>query len=186
MHSRNYPRASTEIGVTVRLNGVESGDGVSINLSAGGVAVATSATAEIGDRAEVGFAGGAALEGAVVRVFDGGFAMSFDLKDCARDRLGMVVDQMIVADSDATRLLLDRRAYARIPCPRFETTIRVANRDITCWVNDISLGGASVITAERLRIGDEVGLGVASGRVVSRRGGTYGVEFDGAAADGWG
>ncbi|MEO1013950.1 MAG: PilZ domain-containing protein [Pseudomonadota bacterium] len=182
---RADPRAAAKISVMIKLNGVDAGRGVSLNLSAGGVAIASPAFAEVGDVAQLAFAGGAVLEGAVVRIFRGGFAVSFQLHEGARARLRAAIDAMITEEARPKELLLDRRASPRTPCPRIETLMRCGGREIRCWVDDISLTGASVITPERLSIGERVTLGVASGRIVARRGGTYGVEFERSAMEGW-
>ena len=181
MDVRAYPRVETQIGVRFLLNG-EPGEGVSPNISAGGIAVASDAEVAVGDSAIIHLNGSARLEGTVVRVFDGGFAVEFAMNDAKRDRMMAAVDALEVLDAPARELHLDRRISERVGVSNLETVCTTARGDVKCKLIDVSVYGVAFETNAPLRVGDRVRLGRSFGRVVRKDGAVYGVDLESAQA----
>ena len=178
MDSRSFPRLKTLIGVRFLVNGDQAADGVSINLSAGGVAIATDFDAQVGDEIIAHFAGGARCSGKVLRKFSGGFAMTLDISDPRRERLLNALEPLFSQDGIASVLQLDRRIAERVDARDVEARCVTERGPVSCRIIDISLTGAAIKTNGYIRMDSNVLLGQTKGKVVRKHDDIYGIEFE--------
>lgn len=104
------------------------------------------------------------LEGKILRVFNGGFAMSVNATPYKRDKLAAKITW--IANRHELNLPEDRRHDRIVPTTR-HTEIKLEDgRYYTCRIIDLSLSGAAIEMEVRPAIGTLVWLGKLRGRVV--------------------
>ncbi len=180
METRVHPRVKTKIGVRFLVNGEVEGEGVSINLSAGGLAILTEIPVEIGDKVVVYPAGGARFEGKVARLLSGGFAVALEVCKEKEARIRDAVDALFAREEVATEIKIDQRRSMRINCSNVDAVTYVDGKEVPGKIKDLSLTGLSFQTPFSLLIGQRVTIGQTHGVVVRKEGDRYGVAFDGS------
>ena len=178
MLNRKYGRARTDIGAHFIVNGARAGTGVALNLSAGGLSVASDLAVNVNDEITIDLFGGARFQGKVVHLFDGGFGMSLEMTDRRRCDLSDAVNAFFERDLPPRELRMERRAQTRSPLFGAETTCQTAEGEIRCRVCDVTLEATRIETDARLQVGDRICVGRADGTIVRKSGSSYGVRFD--------
>ena len=117
------------------------------------------------------------IEGTVVRVTDGGFALHISASQHKREKLAAQITWLINR-SELEGIEARRPGHERIVSGEKATVLRTAdNREIEVRLQDISISGASLITSSRPPIGSEVGLGKLRALVVRHHSEGVGVQF---------
>lgn len=145
------------------------------DISVGGAAVLSPVVVTQGERIIAYFDQLGGLEGTVIRVFEGGFAIKFAITAHKREKLAAQLTWMLNKD-----LLdgIDQRRHERIPLPdRMSTLVLDNGLSLECALIDVSLSGASLQTEVRPHIGSEVTLGKLRCRVMRHHEKGIGVEF---------
>lgn len=134
------------------------------NFSVGGAAVMSPVEVEIGERIVAYFDEIGGVEGKVVRLFDGGFAMEIKATAHKRDKLAALLTWLVNRhDTDAG----DGRRHKRISVANKLSTMKLPDgNSISCTVLDVSLSGASIGTEARPPIGSDVLFGKMRCRVM--------------------
>jgi len=144
------------------------------DISCGGAAVTTPVTVEPGERIVAYFEQIGGLEGIVVRVFDGGFAMELSVTQHKREKLAAQLASLSSRNGTNTH---HQRRHPRYAADN-TTTLRL-DEDISIQVRvlDVSVSGASVETEARPMLGSEVVLGKLRAKVVRHHAEGLGLEF---------
>ncbi len=146
-----------------------------IDVSVGGAAVVSPVTVTEGERIVAYFDQLGGLEGHVARVFDGGFALKFQITAHKREKLAAQLTWMLNKDVSAG---LDQRRHERIAVADKTSTLQLdTGATLECAVIDVSLSGASLATDIRPAIGTEVTVGKLRGRVMRHHENGIGVQF---------
>ncbi len=135
-----------------------------IDMSPGGAAVMIPSVARIGERVIAYMDHVGRIEGRVVRLLDGGFAMSLAMSERKRDKLANQLTWL--ANRHILNLPEDRRHERFSPRNPFSKLVLVDGTEIKCRIIDVSPSGAAVHIDRRLEVGTPVILGVMRGRVV--------------------
>ncbi|WP_188410181.1 PilZ domain-containing protein [Agaricicola taiwanensis] len=146
-----------------------------VNISPGGLAMIAPVMGELGERVIVYLDHLGRIEGAIVRPFPNGFAMTITATARKRDKLAT---QLIwLANRHELNLPEDRR-HERV-APRNNRSILTLpdGSDHPCIVIDISLSGAAIQTSLKLPLGTAVVLGKTQARVVRHIENGLAVEF---------
>jgi len=115
------------------------------------------------------------LEGTVIRIFDGGFAMKFDITEHKREKLAAQITWLINKGDLGGH---EERRHERIALRDAASTLRIGDDvSVPCRVLDVSLSGASIGTKIRPEVGTEVMVGKLRARVVRKHDQGIGVEF---------
>ena len=133
------------------------------DMSVGGCAVMAPVAVEPNERIVAYFDHIGGLEGAVVRNFEGGFALHFQITHHRREKLAAQLTWLINRD-----LLtgIDERRHERIVPRNGSSSLVIGETAVPAQVLDVSISGASVATESRPPIGTEVMLGKLRARVV--------------------
>lgn len=148
-----------------------------IDVSAGGAAIrpVSPMTLTTGERVVAFFDHVGGIEGAVVRTFEGGFAMKLAATQHKREKLAATLTWL------ANRSELDgaeERRHERIAPKAGRQQLQLAEGiTIECQVLDISVSGASIGTPARPELGTEIMLGKLRARVVRHHAQGFGVQF---------
>jgi hypothetical protein len=135
-----------------------------VNMSAGGVALLAPIVCEAGERIIAYLDVIGRIEGIVVRLIDGGFAMKIIAGLHKREK---IVNQLTwVINRDRLGLSEGRRHERVVPKNPSSKLILPNGETFDCRVIDVSLSGASVGSIVRPPIGASVVLGRMRGRVV--------------------
>lgn len=146
-----------------------------IDISPGGVALTAPVTGAIGERVVVYLEHVGRIEGLIVRLLNGGFAMTIVAPQRKRDKLAGQLTWL--ANRQALGLPEDRR-HERIEPRRVSTTLTLPDaRIVPVRLIDISMSGAAMLTEEPLDFGDEVTVGRTRAQVVRLFAGGVAVEF---------
>jgi hypothetical protein len=146
-----------------------------VNMSPGSMALITPHLGRVGERivAYVDHIG--RVDGVVLRIFDGGFAMSVNATQRRRDKLAAKLTWL--ANRHVLNLPEDRRHERIVPRQR-NTEIRMEDgRRYPTRIIDLSLSGAAVELDVRPAIGSVVWIGDMRGRVVRHFDEGVAVEF---------
>ena len=146
-----------------------------IDISVGGAAINSTAKPKIGETiiAYLDQLGG--LQGTVVRILDGGFAISFITTQHKREKLAAQITWLINRQELGGP---EDRRHERIALKEHVSTLKIDDAtSVACNVLDISLSGALIETTAFPAIGSEVMLGKLRARVVRRDLQNIGVEF---------
>jgi hypothetical protein len=145
------------------------------DISVGGASVKSPVEVEMGERIIAYFDEIGGIEGSVVRVFDGGFAMGLRATQHKRDKLAAQITWLINKDAIGS---IEGRRHERIGVANKSSTLRSSDGiTVDCRVLDISLSGASIGTGARPPIGSEVTLGKLRCRVMRYHDRGIGVQF---------
>ena len=147
----------------------------SIDISPGGIAFASHALVEPGERIVAYLNQIGRIEGRVARTFDGGFAIQMRLTPAKLDKLA---DQLTwLANRHSLGLPEDRR-HERIEPRDRSTTVRLANgRVFAASLIDISVSGAAISVGCQPAIGSPVVVGSTPAQVVRLLDDGIAVEF---------
>mgnify|MGYP001590571673 CR=1 FL=1 len=135
-----------------------------VDMSPGGAAVMIPAVARVGERVVAYMDHVGRIEGKVVRLLDGGFAMSLSISERKRDKLANQLTWL--ANRHILNLPEDRRHERFSPRNPFCKLVLTDGTEFKCRIIDVSPSGAAVHVDRRLEIGTPVILGVMRGRVV--------------------
>ncbi|NLH80339.1 MAG: PilZ domain-containing protein [Phyllobacteriaceae bacterium] len=135
-----------------------------VDMSPGGAAVMIPAVARIGERVVAYMDHVGRIEGRVVRLLDGGFAMSLSISERKRDKLANQLTWL--ANRNLLNLPEDRRHERFSPRNPFSKLVLTDGTEYKCRIIDVSPSGAAVHIDRRLEVGTPVILGVMRGRVV--------------------
>lgn len=147
-----------------------------VDVSVGGASIHSLTTVRVGEKVIAYFDEIGRIEGAVVRSFDGGFAIQMNLSQHRREKLAAQLTWMInrktLGIPDARR---HDRAMSNAPV---EAQMTLADRAIvTCRVLDVSISGASIAIEPRPVIGMNVLLGRLRAKVVRHHDNGVGLQF---------
>jgi hypothetical protein len=150
-------------------------DCVTIDMSPGGIALASDAEIRRGERIVAYLSQIGRLEGTVARTFAGGFAIEMKLTPVKRDKLA---DQLTwLANRDWLELTEDRR-HDRISPRDPRTVIKLANgSDLTASLIDLSMSGAAIAVDTQPAIGERVLVGSTPAQIVRHIESGVAVEF---------
>ncbi|HKZ97135.1 MAG TPA: PilZ domain-containing protein [Hyphomicrobiaceae bacterium] len=145
------------------------------DLSVGGAAMMSPVAVEIGERIIAYFDHIGGIEGTVVRVFDGGFAMRLVATLHKREKLAAQMTWLI--NKEEFNGTEDRR-HDRVAATNKASTLRLTDGiSVDCRILDVSLSGASLGTEARPPIGSEAMLGKLRCRVMRHHERGIGVQF---------
>ncbi|HRK19232.1 MAG TPA: PilZ domain-containing protein [Hyphomicrobiaceae bacterium] len=134
------------------------------DISVGGASISAPVDLEMGERVVALFDGLGVLEGHVVRLFDGGFAMAFVMTEHRREKLAATL--MFLVNKAGMPGIEGRRHERSIPVNNSQQLLLPNDFTIDCRVIDVSLSGASIETVARPPLDSEVKLGSLRARVV--------------------
>ena len=145
------------------------------DISVGGAAINSPVAVDEGERIVVYFDHIGGLEGSVVRVFEGGFAMQFRTTARKREKLAAQLTWLINRDvlSDITERRHERGSVA----DQNKTVLLDTGETVDCEVVDVSISGASLRMDMRPPIGSSLMLGRMRGRVMRHHEHGIGVQF---------
>jgi hypothetical protein len=145
------------------------------DISVGGASIMAPVDVEEGERIVAYFDEIGGLEGVVARVFEGGFAVKFKVTQHKREKLAAQITWLVNKENLGGSL---GRKHKRIEVVNKTSMLKLAD-DTTadCRVLDVSLSGASIETAARPPIGDEVMFGKLRCRVMRYHARGIGVQF---------
>ncbi|MCB1694370.1 MAG: PilZ domain-containing protein [Hyphomicrobiaceae bacterium] len=134
------------------------------DISVGGLSLETPVHPEMGERIIVYIDELGGLEGTVVRLFQGGFAMTLSATQHKREKLAARITWLVnrheLEDAEA-------RKHDRILPVRNTNTLKLSDEiTLQAQIIDVSLSGANVATEARPPLGSEVLLGKVRAEVV--------------------
>jgi len=147
------------------------------DISVGGASVSSPVEVEDGERIVAYFDEIGGLEGVVVRLFEGGFAMKLKVTRHKQEKLAAQLTWLI--NKDNMNGAVGRR-HKRMDVGNKTSTLKSADGTaVPCKVLDVSLSGASIFVAPELRpaIGDEVMFGKLRCKVMRYHDRGIGVQF---------
>jgi hypothetical protein len=146
-----------------------------VNMSPGGLAMIAPVSGSVGERVVAYVDHVGRLEGAVTRVFQTGFAMTFSATPRKRDKLAAQLTWL--ANRDILNLPEDRRHGRFVPKNPVTHIVLPNGLNLRVRVIDASLSGAAVATDQRPAIGALIMVGRIQGRVVRHLEEGFAVEF---------
>lgn len=172
---RNYQRVDVDLLGRFMLESMKEYPCRIENMSPGDAAVLSSVAPREGERVILYVDHVGRLEGAVTRLFAGGFAVSLRASDRKREKLAAQLTWL--ANRHELALPEDRR-HERILPQKNEVDMALADgRIYKARLIDLSLSGAAVSSDVRPAIGSRIVLGTMSARVVRHLEGGFAVEF---------
>lgn len=146
-----------------------------LNMSSGSAALVTPHTGEVGERVIAYIDHLGRLEGTILRIFHGGFAMSVEASEQKRDKLAEKITWL------ANRHELDSaedRRHDRITPNQKAAEIKLEDgRTYSVRIVDLSLSGAAIELNVRPAIGTLIWVGSTRGRVVRHFNEGVAIEF---------
>ncbi len=145
------------------------------DISVGGASIMSPVDVEMGERivAYLDEIGG--IEGEVVRVFDGGFAIQLKATQHKREKLAAQITWLVNKDELGGSF---GRRHKRFDVVNKTSTLKLFDGStVDCRVIDVSLSGASIATSARPPIGDEVMFGKLRCKVMRYHDRGIGVQF---------
>lgn len=134
------------------------------DISVGGASMMSPVEVSVGERIIAYFDHLGGLEGAVVRAFDGGFAIRLSATQHKREKLAAQITWLVNRDELPG---IEERRHERFVVPNSLSMLKLPDgSQVECHLQDVSLSGASVITVARPAVGSEVILGRLRARVV--------------------
>jgi len=178
----NRTHERTELDLTVRFITREDLEttGTLINISEGGLSMLTDSEAQVGDPVVAYPDRLGRLVGKVVRKFDGGVAVQFDMSDVQREHLRKRIDSAV---SGVPYLrLLENRKHKRIEL-NLDSEGRVESNGQTfrCQIVDISETGSKIRADFSPELGETVRIGSLYGVVRRRIAEGFAIEFSKSA-----
>jgi hypothetical protein len=150
------------------------------NITTDGAAISSPVGVEEGERIVAYFDYLGGLEGTVVRVIEGGFAMQFKITAHKREKLAAQLVSLI--DRSTVSGLERRHERYAVATQRTKPVVLDSGETFECEIADISISGASLRTGMRPAIGSDLTLGRLRGRVVRHDQQGIGVQFTGIGA----
>lgn len=149
---------------------------VSSDFSPGGVAVQTVGVVSMRERVIIYFNQIGRIEGRVVRVMAGGFAIHTHLPEVKREK---IADQLTWLANRKDLGLVEDRRHQRIALRVTDALMTMASgRAVRVRIIDASRSGAAVATEFKPAIGAPVTLGARKAQVVRHFPSGFAVEFD--------
>ncbi len=146
-----------------------------INMSPGGAAVVAPVNVAVGERVIAYIDHIGRIEGKVVRLMDGGFAMTINATPRKRDKLANQLTWL--ANRHELNLPEDRRHERFAPSEAVSRIELSDGREYSCRVIDVSLSGAALATTVKPALGTPITLGKMRARVVRHTEEGIAVEF---------
>ncbi len=181
---RQHPRIDGEIEASILINNAINATVQVYDVSAGGIAFHYDGDIAMGDHIVARLDGGARLEGDVVRIFEGGFAIVLEMSEHKRKRLAQTLDRARARGRAIDRLNLERRLANRVSAMRQSVICETADRRVAVRIIDMSLTGVAIETEEALEMDALVVIGKMRGTIVRKEGNRYGIQFS-SAEDGF-
>jgi hypothetical protein len=144
------------------------------DISVNGASINTTATLQVGETLIVHLLHLGGLEGRVVRVFPGGFAMEISATQRKREKLAVQIPRLAQRDDINAS---EEREFPRVPAKDRSILMLPDGSAFSCPLQDVSLSGASIITSARPPLGAEVVVGSQRAPVVRHHEDGIGVEF---------
>jgi hypothetical protein len=145
------------------------------DISVGGAAINSPVAVEEGERIVVYFDHIGGLEGSVVRMFEGGFAMQFKITPHKREKLAAQLTWLVNRDFLSG---IDQRRHDRHPAAgQAKTIVLDSGQTLACDVIDVSISGASLKVDLRPPVGTDLTLGRMRGRVMRHHEQGIGIAF---------
>lgn len=145
------------------------------DISVGGAAISSPVAVDEGERIVVYFDHIGGLEGSVVRVFEGGFAMQFKMTAHKREKLAAQLTWLINRDVLSG---IEQRRHERFPVGNASKSIVLdSGQTLDCEVIDVSISGASLKLDMRPPVGSGLMLGRLRGRVMRHHEHGIGIQF---------
>lgn len=145
------------------------------NMSPGDVSVTASVVPVENERIIVYIDHIGRLEGAVSRVFEGGFDLAFQSTPRKREKLAAQLTWF--ANRHELSLPEDRRHERNAPENPFVDMVLDDGRRYPAQIIDLSLSGAAVTSSIRPAVGSRITLGTTTGRIVRHIEDGFAVEF---------
>ena len=146
-----------------------------VNFSPGGASVISPYSGSPGEKVIAYIDHVGRIEGTIVRLIEGGFAMTINASARKRDKLADVLTWL--ANRHVLNLPEDRR-HARKQTKKTDATLTLPDGSShSVKVIDMSLSGAGLATKLRPEIGTRVELGHLAGRVVRHFDDGFAIEF---------
>jgi len=175
---RRHQRVKVRLAGRFMRSNRQEFDCVTIDMSPGGIAFASTVAVDRGERIVVYLSQVGRLEGTVARTFHGGFAIQMKLPPAKLDRLA---DQLTwLANRDLPGVTDDRK-HDRVSLRNARTTLKLANgRELFAELMDVSMSGAAIAVDFRPAVGARVLVGSTPAEVVRHL--DYGVAVEFARA----
>lgn len=163
-NNRAYERRPLTLGVRYITRSDMEATGRLLNISEGGLYMATDTDAEIGDEIIAYPEGLGRLSGAIVRKDEQGVAVQFNITDKQRQYLTMRISSALTGAPFLR--LLKNRGHQRIGINLDVRARHVSNDEVfDCKIMDLSQSGAAIQSEIRPPIGEEISLGTVCGTV---------------------
>lgn len=159
---RRHKRVQISLGVRFMLPSGEELRGSVLDISAGGISVATETKVEMGAPIIIYVDEIGRVEGQVVRIHDQGFAVQFNVPQVKREK---IVETLTVLTNKDKLEGEDMRRHERVKSEGSTRIVLPDGREIACRILDLSLSGVSLETRATPLIGEEVMVGRMRGRV---------------------
>ncbi|NOX93832.1 MAG: PilZ domain-containing protein [Alphaproteobacteria bacterium] len=176
--ANNRIHERTELGLTVRFITREDLEttGTLIDISAGGLSMLTETEAKIGDPVIAYPDRLGRLTGKVVRKFEGGVAVQFEMSDTQREHLRKRIESAL---SGVPYLrLLENRKHKRITLNlESECCVESSGEKFKCHIMDISETGSKIQADQSPEIGETVRIGSLHGVVIRHIAEGFAIEF---------
>lgn len=172
---RNYQRVDVDLLGRFMLESMQEFPCRVANMSPGDAAILTPVTPATGERVILYIDHIGRLEGAVMRHFAGGFAISLRASDRKREKLAAQLTWL--ANRHELDMPEDRRHSRVLPHNNDVEMTLPDQRTYRVGLLDLSLSGAAVACDVRPAIGSRIVLGTTPARVVRHLEGGFAVEF---------
>ncbi len=177
MERRDFPRLKTQISARILVNNQTAGEGLVFDLSAGGVGVYTDLEVDVNDCIVIQLYGGRRFEGNVSRLFDGGFAVKFNMTETKRAMLADMLKPKLEQMDEITELRPEYRTTTRTASVNADIECHIGEGTVQCDIIDMSLAGAAIKCKADIELGATVTLGKMRGKVVHSNGEVHGIQF---------
>lgn len=145
------------------------------DMSPGSAALMTPVTGRIGERVVVYIDHIGRVEGVIVRIYQGGFAMTINATLRKKDKLAAKLTWL--ANRHELNLREDRRFDRVVPENPISRIVLPDGREFPCRVTDLSFSGAALVAEVRPPIGSPVVLGNLRATVIRHSDEDIAVEF---------
>jgi hypothetical protein len=148
-----------------------------IDISVESAAMTTPVPLQVGENLIVYLTSLGGLEGTVVRLFSGSFAMTIKGTQRKRDKLAVQIPRLAAQSGIPEGPEGEERAYPRVTADEHALLVLPDGTSLVCPLHDLSISGASVVTPMRPELGAEVMLNKRRAIVVRHHERGIGVEF---------